>query len=91
MTDETKAILAAIEEISKRVSAIEDRGGHGGERTVWEITQIMEAKQKLCGQLKAKHSFDAAMGTEWQDQDARKRYFEIRKEIKQLNEQLAGM
>jgi hypothetical protein len=89
--NELQQLITVVKELAKRVEAIEARGGGSSKRTVWELTQIIEAKQKKNDELKRAFTIEVAMGTQWQMEEARLEYVKRRKEISELNEQLAGM
>ena len=91
MTEATHAILKAIEELSKRVEAIEARGGGSGKKTIWEITQIMEAKKHKAEALKNSYCRVVAMGPEWTDREKFAEFKKLKAEIGQLTEQLSNM
>ena len=84
-------LIGVVTELCKRVDALESIGGRGGKKTVWELTQIMEAKQKQNDELKRACTIEVAMGTQWQIEEARLEYLKRRKEIRDLNNQIAGI
>ena len=59
--------------------------------SVYELTKIIEAKQKIADELKRKHSFESPFGTRWSNDAKMMEYREEMKEIKYLNSQLAAM
>jgi hypothetical protein len=91
MTEETTAILKAIDELSRRVSEIEARGGSGGKRTIWELNTIMEAKNKQAESLKNMHCKVVAMGPQWDSKEHFEEFKKLKKEIRAINEQIASM
>lgn len=60
-------------------------------RSVWEMTKIIEAKQKVADDLKRKHSTETAHGRSWKDEKTGQRYRQLVTEIRLLNERLAEM
>jgi len=75
-----------------------ERGGHvNGNGTptprpqsVFELREIIKAKESQCVELRLKHCSEVAMGDSWTDAAARKKYFDMKKEIKQLNGRIAA-
>lgn len=84
-------LINAITELSKRVDALEARGGASGKRTIWEIGKLIESRQDLCDSLRNCHCKVVATGPVWTDEEARKKFVKLKKEIRELNEQLSSM
>lgn len=61
------------------------------ERTVYEITKIIEAKRKIADQILFANSSETANGRKWSSELARARFRKLVSEIKELVEKLAGM
>lgn len=72
---------------------INDRreGKGGGVKSPSDIKTVIQAKESIALALKQKHSSEVAMGTTWNDQKAKAEYFNLKKEIKQLNQKLGAM
>lgn len=60
-------------------------------KTVFELTKIIEANQKIADQIKRANIVEVATGRRWTSEIARAKYKDIIEHIKELNEQLAGM
>lgn len=60
-------------------------------RSVYELSKIIEAKQKLADDLKRKWSSEVAGGRQWTLDEGRREFVQISKEIKELNSKLASM
>lgn len=94
MSDSIKSVLKAIESLAKRIDAIEQRigGGDSGKQpTVWELTKIMEAKDKESQDFKNLHSSEVAMGIQWDDMDSREQYIKMRREVRKISNQIGSM
>lgn len=94
MKDDLKRIVMAIESLAKRIDEIEQRigsGVSGKPRSVWELTKIMEAKQKEADEYKNSHSFEAAMGTQWDIPEFQQEYAKMKREIRQINSQIGSL
>lgn len=59
--------------------------------SILDLKDIIAAKQKVADDLKNVHSYEVAMGTEWSNQDKRREYKVIVREIKELTTQLSKM
>lgn len=59
--------------------------------SIFGISKIMEAKQKMMADLAAKHRVHVATGYQWKDEEARQKYVALKAECNQLNERLAQM
>lgn len=94
MSDQLKSILVALKELGNRISAIEEQLGAGRSssgKSVWELTKIIEAKEKKCKELKDSFCVEVAMGDQWSDESMRQQYGSIRRDIKELNHQLSEL
>lgn len=58
-------------------------------KSVYELTKIIEAKESLAKSIRNKHTYEAASGVEWSNQEKRQEYRTLKAEIKTLTEQLA--
>lgn len=58
--------------------------------TVFELKEIIRAKETQAVDLKLKHCSEMAMGEEWSDSNARKQFFDLKREIKSLNQRIAN-
>jgi uncharacterized protein YdaU (DUF1376 family) len=56
-----------------------------------DIKTILTAKEAEANALKQRHASETAMGITWEDQAKRIEWVKLRKEIKDLNNKLAGM
>lgn len=93
MSDDIKSVVKAIESLAKRIDAIEQRigGGESGkQRTVWELTKIMECREKEAQEYKNTHSSEVAFGTQWDIPEFQTEYAQMRREIRELNHQIAS-
>lgn len=61
----------------------------GRPRSVWELKSVIEAKEKIAKALKDRHTYEAAMGVEWDNEAKKAEYRKLRAEIKELNNQIA--
>jgi hypothetical protein len=59
--------------------------------SVSELRTVIEAKNTLANDIKAKFSVDMAMGNEWKNDAKKEEFFKLKKEIKQLREHLSAM
>lgn len=94
MSEDINKLVKAIESLAQRIDLMEQRIGSGGsdkKRSVWELTKIIEAKEKEAQSIKDKHSFESALGTEWDDEMYSQGYWKIRKDINALNHELASL
>lgn len=60
-------------------------------RTVWELTKIMEAKQRIMEDLKFKHSWESSTGTQWNNKAARRDFLALKEDVRKINAQIASM
>ena len=58
--------------------------------SVWELKQVVDAKEARCTLLKGKFASEGPLSTEWNSEAARTEWRGLRMEIKLLNEQLRG-
>lgn len=63
--------------------------GGGGGKSLFHLKTVMEAKEKLAANLFRKYASECAGGTEWSDKNKRVEYAAMKKEIRELNEQIA--
>lgn len=56
----------------------------------WELTKIMEAKEKEAKELKLKHCSETAMGSTWNNEEARVEFQKLKREINKINKQIAS-
>jgi hypothetical protein len=61
-----------------------------GKFSVYELTKIIEAKQKMADYWKRKSS-ETASGRVWEKPEYKATYAELMKQIREMNEKLAGM
>jgi hypothetical protein len=68
-------------------------GKNGSPRSVTplDLKTIISAKEVKAAALRKKHCSDTAIDAVWNDPQKRIEFFWIRKEIKELNNQLASM
>jgi len=64
---------------------------HAAPQTVFGLTKIIEAKQKLMNELRNKHASEGPLSTDWNSEAARRDYVKLKQEIKTATEQLARM
>lgn len=94
MIEDINKLVKAIESLAQRIDLMEQRIGSGGsdkKRTVWELTKIMEAKEKEAQEIKNAHSFDSALGAQWDGDISRDEYCKLRREIRGINQEIASM
>lgn len=60
-------------------------------RDIWKLTKVMEAKERMAESLKNQHCSIMAMGPQWTNEEKRKEFVKLRKEIKEINKQIASM
>ena len=63
----------------------------GKTRTVYELTKIMEAKQKLNNELAGRFSHESATGRQWSNNEARLEYMVHAREIREIYSKIAAM
>lgn len=63
----------------------------GRGRSVWELTKILEAKQKIAEAHKRKYSAEVAGGLHWDDDEMRVEYGNLIREINNLTKRIAAM
>lgn len=70
-----------------------DRGDKFVKKTksIYELSCIMQAKQKIADSIRLKNSREVPTGRQWDAEEPRQKYIALCKEIKQLNEQIAQM
>lgn len=63
---------------------------NGHKLTPMELTAIIRAKESMATEIKNKFSSEVATGRVWSDKDKKVQFFNMRKEIKELNARLGG-
>lgn len=58
--------------------------------SIFNLKTVMEAKSKLAADLYNRHATETGLGTDWNDPAKRIEYVALKKEIKALNEKIAG-
>lgn len=94
MSDDINLLVKAIQDLAARIDLLEQRIGSGGsdkKRTVWELTKIIEAKEKEAQKVKDGFSSDSPFGPQWSDESFRQDYIKLRKEIRSLNKEMASL
>lgn len=66
-------------------------GGGGRPKSVMDIGNIIKAKETLAGDLKRRHCSDTATDSIWDDPQRRVEFFNLRKEIKSLTQELSSL
>ena len=68
-------------------------GGKNGTRPLspMDLQTSLRAKETLAGELKMKHCAQVAMGDEWDSAEAKKQFFQLKREIKAINQRLASI
>ncbi len=64
---------------------------HGKPQSVYELREIMKAKEIQAQEIKRKHCSEVATGLQWNDPKAKVQYFELRRGIKLINEKIASV
>lgn len=64
---------------------------NGRPKTPMDLKTIIQAKEVLAGSIRKKHCSDVAMGDSWNDDKKRHEYFQLKKDIRILNEQISSM
>lgn len=59
--------------------------------TPLDYKTIIGAKQQMADELKNRYAAEGPLETTWSDLDARKNYFALLKEIREINAKLGGM
>jgi hypothetical protein len=72
-------------------AATPSRNGSHRPMTPYDLKTIIAAHQEEAASIKAKYCSDVAMGTTWNDEVQRKKYFEIHNKIKELKAKLRVM
>jgi hypothetical protein len=60
-------------------------------KSVWEMTKVIEAKQRVITNLRNLHSSLTANGRRWDNKEAQVEYRRLRSEVDDLTKQLASM
>jgi len=88
-------IRQELDDLQKRVKALEQKiishPPSSGSQAVWRTTKLIEAKERVAAELKLYHTIEVATGTVWQDPSAHERFKKLRREIRELTEQLAAL
>ncbi len=58
--------------------------------SIFNLRTVMEAKAKLAAELHNRHATETGLGTDWNDPAKRAEYVGLKREIKALNERIAG-
>lgn len=66
-------------------------GGVNRPMNAMELKTIIAAKTVIADKLKNSHCSETGLGTSWNSDDARKKWKQLRAEIRELNEKLAGL
>ena len=90
-TSGLQKLIDVVTELCKRVDSLEAMGGKGGNNTVWEMTQIMAAKERAAKEIRNSHCAEVAMGDRWDSPENKARWIKLRSEIKHLNNRIAGI
>lgn len=62
-----------------------------GQRSVFELKSIIEAKRQMADSLKNGSSYEVATGRKWRTKEDGVKYYTLVREIEELTKQLAGM
>lgn len=74
----------------KRTSSEYGSNGHPKKPSVFELELIKKAKQSKCESLKRTYAHESPMGDEWSDPDKKREYIALRRECKQIEEQVSA-
>lgn len=58
---------------------------------VHELKSIIDAKQRIADEIKRKHCSEVAMGDSWTDEGKRKEFFQIKRDIKSINQRIGAL
>lgn len=58
--------------------------------SIFNLRTVMEAKAKLAAELHNRHATETGLGTDWNNPEKRTEYVALKREIKALNERIAG-
>ena len=58
--------------------------------SIFNLRTVMEAKAKLAAELFNRHATETGLGTDWNNPEKRREYVGLKREIKALNERIAG-
>lgn len=94
-------LQAQIDLLYKRMAAMEEeirvlkKGGSpsppGGHRSLLDLKDILAAKKAVADHLMNTHYSQEALGGHWDNEDYRREYLNLMKEIKSINARIAGM
>lgn len=94
-------LQAQIDLLYKRMAAMEHeitslkKGGSpsspGGHRSLLDLKDILSAKKEISENLRLTHYSQEALGGHWDNEDYRREYLNLMKEIKSINARIAGM
>jgi len=96
-TDATGQIIRKVEPVllnafkNWRAKASQAQSGSKPSQSVYSITKVIEAKKEQADGLKARWAVETGLDTTWSSEKAKADYRELKKEIKELNQKLAGM
>ena len=65
--------------------------GRGTTRSIMDLKDIMEAKERMAKEIRNRHCAEVAMGDQWDNPEHKSQYLKLRSEIKQLNNQIASL
>jgi len=63
----------------------------GGSKDAWLISKKMEALERVAQGIKDRFSSEVAFGVQWDSPEKKKEYLGVKRQIKQLNGQLASL
>lgn len=74
------------------VNGVNKSNGSNGAKTqsVFELREIIKAKESQAVELRLKHCSEVAMGDQWNNGQARQKYFTLKNEIKDINKRIAN-
>lgn len=64
---------------------------NGKAQSVWELKAVMEAKKQNADELKRRHCSELPLGQHWDTPAAKLAYMSLRKEIREINNQLSKL
>ena len=85
------ALEARMDMIQKGESSSPPPSPSPSSRDVWFLSKKMEAMEKEAQIIKDKHSSDVAFGVQWDSPEYREQYFKLKREIRELNRQIAAL
>ena len=60
-------------------------------KSIWEVSKVLEAKQKLADELMARHAVQGPLDTTWDDRRNQDQYKALRADIRELGKKMAAM